>query len=109
MMQIVGTWLVEVTDGCTCGSPGNHERGCGMEPIVDLATLEGWDQDALMLRYRRICQAMANAQNVMQQILDGKHAAEEKVTAVAALVEGKNDYDFVGVSLLREALGVIEE
>lgn len=39
--RVVGTWLVEVVDECTCGcgGPVPHEPGCGMEPVVDLARL----------------------------------------------------------------------
>ena len=45
--RIEGTWLVEVVDGCNCGAAGlgyGHERGCGMEPIVDLSKIPGWEQ-----------------------------------------------------------------
>ena len=48
-MRIEGTWLVEVVDEHTCGAgPGSgtgmHEPGCGLVPVVDLATLPGWDE-----------------------------------------------------------------
>ena len=42
---IIGTWLVEVLDRCTCGTGGTlypHEQYCGCEPVVDLSTLEGF-------------------------------------------------------------------
>ena len=45
--RIEGTWLVEVVNECTCGVAGlgyGHERGCGMEPIVDLSKIPGWEQ-----------------------------------------------------------------
>lgn len=41
---IVGTWLVEELGTCTCGGGVyGHEQYCGLEPIVDLATLKGWN------------------------------------------------------------------
>lgn len=48
-MRIEGTWLVEVVDEHTCGAgPGSgtgmHEPGCGLVPVLDLATLPGWDE-----------------------------------------------------------------
>lgn len=49
VMRIEGTWLVEVVDEHTCGAgPGSgtgmHEPGCGLVPVLDLATLPGWDE-----------------------------------------------------------------
>ena len=44
---IIGTWLVEVLDHCTCGTGGtsySHEPYCGYEPIIDLSTLEGFKE-----------------------------------------------------------------
>jgi hypothetical protein len=42
---IMGTWLVENLGTCTCGGGDyGHERHCGLEPIVDLATLSGWKE-----------------------------------------------------------------
>lgn len=40
--KVVGTWLVEVVDDCTCGTNGlpyGHEPGCGTDPVVDLSRL----------------------------------------------------------------------
>jgi hypothetical protein len=41
-LAIINGWLVSKYDGCNCAggtveSNGMHERGCGWEPIVDLA------------------------------------------------------------------------
>lgn len=43
--RIIGTWLAEKVDGCTCGPGpmGEHEPGCGWEPVVDLTTVPGWE------------------------------------------------------------------
>lgn len=46
-LVVMGTWLVEPVDGCTCGAgPGGyygaHEPQCGYEPVVDLSTLPGF-------------------------------------------------------------------
>ena len=45
---IIGTWLVEALDHCTCGTGGKnlypHEAYCGYEPVVDLSTLEGFKE-----------------------------------------------------------------
>ena len=44
---IMGTWLVEVLDYCTCGAGGDsysHEQYCGYEPMVDLSDLEGFKE-----------------------------------------------------------------
>jgi hypothetical protein len=39
-----GTWLVQDAGEHTCGGEfGWHERGCGFEPIMDLAALPGYD------------------------------------------------------------------
>lgn len=42
---VIGTWLVEDVGSCTCdGGVYGHEQYCGLEPIVDLATLSGWGE-----------------------------------------------------------------
>ena len=44
-LSIQGTWLVEHVDECTggaCGPEYGHEPSCGMLPIVDLSTLDGY-------------------------------------------------------------------
>lgn len=37
-------WIVEASDVCTCGGPApyGHEPSCGVEPIVQLSGLRGW-------------------------------------------------------------------
>lgn len=50
--EIVRGWLVEVEDGCTCGlgGPTGHEPSCGLNPIVALADLPGYDEFVAGLR-----------------------------------------------------------
>lgn len=50
--RIVGTWLAQVHNHCTCGVGPNgyygaHENGCGLTPEVDLSTLDGWAETVL--------------------------------------------------------------
>ena len=34
-------WLVEVSEGCTCGgTPMGCMPGCGLEPLIDLVRIE---------------------------------------------------------------------
>lgn len=43
--QLMGTWLAEKVDGCTCAPEptlGQHEPMCGWEPVVDLSTVPGF-------------------------------------------------------------------
>lgn len=43
-LSILGTWLVEDLGGCTCVPYGSsHEPSCGVEPLVDLESLDGWE------------------------------------------------------------------
>jgi len=45
-LSIQGNWLVAEDDECTCAassmSTSCHEPGCGLEPLTDLSTLDGW-------------------------------------------------------------------
>jgi hypothetical protein len=54
---IVGQWLAQETDGCTCGSPNNapypHEPGCGQEPIQKIETLLAADASVARVRSLR--------------------------------------------------------
>lgn len=40
-LEIVGDWLAEIVDGCTCHNPtsGPHEPGCGLEPLAKLTAV----------------------------------------------------------------------
>lgn len=43
---LIGTWLCEDVGSCTCGAGVGfyaHEPHCGLENIVDLKTLPGWE------------------------------------------------------------------
>ena len=56
--HIINGWLCEVWNGCTCGAgpgtPGDtHEPGCGLEPIVELSTLDGWPDTAQAVAIER--------------------------------------------------------
>lgn len=43
--ELIGSWIVEKVDACTCGSGADitklygHEPGCGIEPVAPLETL----------------------------------------------------------------------
>ena len=53
---LYGLWLIEKTGGCTCGGGKAEPHGpeCGVEPIMNLSTLEGWeDLRKAALAYRR--------------------------------------------------------
>jgi len=53
---LFGTWLVEEVGQCTCEATSQEPHGpeCGVEPIVDLATLRGWeDLRKAAIAYRR--------------------------------------------------------
>lgn len=42
--SLEGSWLVARMDACTCDPHyGAHHPYCGVEPIVDLALLPGWE------------------------------------------------------------------
>lgn len=45
-MFIDGTWLVEITAECTCGagSGKRHNSLCGVQSIVDLTTIPGFEE-----------------------------------------------------------------
>ena len=56
--RIINGWLCEVWNGCTCGAGpgtpgGTHEPGCGLEPIVELSTLDGWPNTAQAVAIER--------------------------------------------------------
>lgn len=36
---VVGEWLVQEADGCTCCGLSPHEPGCGYEPLAKLADI----------------------------------------------------------------------
>lgn len=39
---VIGEWLVQEADGCTCygGGPYGHEPGCGYEPVAKISEIE---------------------------------------------------------------------
>ncbi len=45
-VRIEGHWVVEQHTHHTCGAGDGlygHEPGCGLVPLVDLSSLDGWD------------------------------------------------------------------
>lgn len=45
-MFIDGTWLVEITADCTCSAEAGkrHNSLCGVKSIVDLTTIDGFEE-----------------------------------------------------------------
>ena len=63
-LRIDGTWLVREVEGCNCNggdaaSSGAHEPHCGLQPELNLATLDGFNQLGQYLDQRLADEAAA--------------------------------------------------
>lgn len=73
-MRIEGTWLVVESGkhncaGGTVEAGYAHERGCGLEPVVNLAELPGWPGSGIIEEYREAYESWRKSGQGMHRAL----------------------------------------
>jgi hypothetical protein len=81
-LRIDGHWLVEEVQHHTCGAGDvyGHEPGCGLIPVVDLATLPGYAELPELVELRE------RLQRVERELLQGGQTAEVRARAALAVL-----------------------